>query len=90
MARSLRLSNRKLRTATNWAPLLPSVREGWPATLAQMKGIADSHCRIVPVLFDRHGKGAAAEPLLDGSDGRVPEIRFDAGPRSGNAFSSPA
>jgi len=39
MARSLRLSNRKLRTATDWAPMLPSVRDGWPVTLAQMKDI---------------------------------------------------
>jgi nucleoside-diphosphate-sugar epimerase len=39
MARSLRLSNRKLRNATNWAPRFPSVREGWPDVLAQMKGI---------------------------------------------------
>jgi nucleoside-diphosphate-sugar epimerase len=39
MARSLRLSNRKLRTATDWAPRLPSVRDGWPATLAQMNDI---------------------------------------------------
>lgn len=36
-ARSLRLSNRKLRHATDWAPRYPSVREGWPAMLAQMK-----------------------------------------------------
>jgi nucleoside-diphosphate-sugar epimerase len=36
-ARSLRLSNRKLKNATNWAPRFRSVREGWPATLAQMK-----------------------------------------------------
>jgi len=36
MARSLRLSNRKLRLATGWAPRFPSVREGWPAMLAQM------------------------------------------------------
>ena len=36
MARSLRLSNRKLKEATNWAPRFPSVREGWPATLAKM------------------------------------------------------
>lgn len=35
MARSLRLSNRKLRSATNWTPKFPSVREGWPAMLAQ-------------------------------------------------------
>ena len=36
MARSLRLSNRKLKNATNWTPQFPSVREGWPAMLAQM------------------------------------------------------
>jgi nucleoside-diphosphate-sugar epimerase len=38
MSRSLRLSNRKLREETGWAPKFPSVREGWPATLAEMKG----------------------------------------------------
>jgi nucleoside-diphosphate-sugar epimerase len=35
-ARSLRMSNRKLRTASTWVPQYPSVREGWPAVLAQM------------------------------------------------------
>ena len=29
--RSQRVSNRKLRDATGWAPRFPSVREGWPA-----------------------------------------------------------
>ncbi|MDF2117714.1 NAD(P)-dependent oxidoreductase [Roseiarcaceae bacterium H3SJ34-1] len=29
MARSLRLSNRKLKEATGWTPKFPSVREGW-------------------------------------------------------------
>lgn len=29
--RSQRVSNRKLRAATGWAPRFPSVREGWPA-----------------------------------------------------------
>lgn len=37
MARSLRLSNRKLKQETRWTPRFPSVREGWPAMLAQMK-----------------------------------------------------
>jgi 2-alkyl-3-oxoalkanoate reductase len=37
LARSLRLSNRKLKQLTRWSPRYPSVREGWPATLAQMK-----------------------------------------------------
>jgi 2-alkyl-3-oxoalkanoate reductase len=36
-ARSLRLCNRKLKEETGWAPRFPSVREGWPATLAEMK-----------------------------------------------------
>jgi nucleoside-diphosphate-sugar epimerase len=37
MTRSLRLSNRKLKEATGWVPQFRSVREGWPATLAEMK-----------------------------------------------------
>jgi nucleoside-diphosphate-sugar epimerase len=37
MTRSLRMSNRKLKEATGWTPRFPSVREGWPATLAEMK-----------------------------------------------------
>jgi hypothetical protein len=37
MARSLRLSNRKLRTQNNWVSRYPSVREGWPITLKQMQ-----------------------------------------------------
>jgi nucleoside-diphosphate-sugar epimerase len=36
MARSLRLSNRKLKEETGWTPRFPSIREGWPITLAQM------------------------------------------------------
>ena len=34
LARSVRISNRKLRDASDWAPVFPSVREGWPATVA--------------------------------------------------------
>ncbi len=33
MSRSLRMSNRKLRSASGWAPRWPSLREGWPAML---------------------------------------------------------
>ncbi|HAO34402.1 MAG TPA: NAD(P)-dependent oxidoreductase [Candidatus Competibacter sp.] len=33
MARSQRISNRKLRAASEWVPIYPSVREGWRATL---------------------------------------------------------
>jgi nucleoside-diphosphate-sugar epimerase len=36
MARSLRISNRKLREACAWAPKYPSMREGWPAVLAEL------------------------------------------------------
>jgi nucleoside-diphosphate-sugar epimerase len=33
-ARSLRISNRKLRGASSWTPRYPSVRQGWPAVVA--------------------------------------------------------
>jgi nucleoside-diphosphate-sugar epimerase len=33
LARSIRISNRKFRGETGWHPLLPSVHEGWRATL---------------------------------------------------------
>jgi nucleoside-diphosphate-sugar epimerase len=36
LARSLRISNRKFRAETGWAPRYPSAREGWVATLAEM------------------------------------------------------
>jgi nucleoside-diphosphate-sugar epimerase len=38
LSRSVRLSNRKFRQASGWAPRYPSVREGWPALLAEMRG----------------------------------------------------
>jgi hypothetical protein len=37
LARSQRISNRKLREAVSWRPRYPSVREGWPATLAALR-----------------------------------------------------
>ncbi|HEX2219958.1 MAG TPA: NAD(P)-dependent oxidoreductase [Gemmatimonadales bacterium] len=33
MSRSLRISNRKFRQETGWAPRFPSVRDGWPAVV---------------------------------------------------------
>jgi nucleoside-diphosphate-sugar epimerase len=36
LARSLRISNRKLRNETGWRPGYPSVREGWVETLREM------------------------------------------------------
>jgi nucleoside-diphosphate-sugar epimerase len=47
MARSLRISNRKLTAEAGWAPELPSVREGWPVMLKQMK-----EAGLPPVLRD--------------------------------------
>ncbi len=41
IARSLRISNRKLRAETGWRPRYPSVREGWVATLREMD-VADA------------------------------------------------
>ncbi|ABS28237.1 NAD(P)-dependent oxidoreductase [Anaeromyxobacter sp. Fw109-5] len=40
VARSLRISNWKLREAGAWAPRHPSVREGWPATIAALSAQA--------------------------------------------------
>jgi 2-alkyl-3-oxoalkanoate reductase len=37
LARSLRISNRKLRSASLWTPAFPSVREGWRAVVGQMQ-----------------------------------------------------
>lgn len=36
LVRSERISNRKLRQATGWAPRFPSVIDGWPSTLAAL------------------------------------------------------
>jgi hypothetical protein len=38
MARSLRLSNRKLRDTTGWSPALSSIRLGWIRTLQEVSG----------------------------------------------------
>jgi nucleoside-diphosphate-sugar epimerase len=47
MARSLRISNRKLRQASGWRPRYPSAREGWKAILEEIQGagIADRPAR---------------------------------------------
>ncbi len=37
MSRSQRISNRKLRASTDWAPLYPSVRQGWPAVIHTLR-----------------------------------------------------
>ena len=33
MSRSLRISNRKLKSVSGWTPAFPSVREGWPVVV---------------------------------------------------------
>jgi 2-alkyl-3-oxoalkanoate reductase len=38
LSRSQRISNRKLRAASGWAPRYPSVREGWPAVVTALDG----------------------------------------------------
>jgi nucleoside-diphosphate-sugar epimerase len=43
VARSLRISNRAFRAATGWTPKYPSVREGWPATLAAIAAGRPGH-----------------------------------------------
>jgi nucleoside-diphosphate-sugar epimerase len=43
VARSLRISNRAFRAATGWQPQYPSVREGWPATLAAIAAGGPGH-----------------------------------------------
>jgi 2-alkyl-3-oxoalkanoate reductase len=40
LARSQRMSNRRLREATGWVPKYPSVRDGWPATWREWQAIA--------------------------------------------------
>jgi nucleoside-diphosphate-sugar epimerase len=37
VARSLRISNRKLRDASGWTPRYPSVHEGWPQVVAELE-----------------------------------------------------
>lgn len=38
MARSLRVSNGKLRAASRWAPAFRTIRDGWPAALTPFRG----------------------------------------------------
>jgi nucleoside-diphosphate-sugar epimerase len=37
LSRSLRISNRKLREASGWAPAYPSIREGLPPAVREME-----------------------------------------------------
>ena len=42
LARSQRVSNRRFKEATGWAPQYPSMRQGWPAIVAEMQTAADA------------------------------------------------
>jgi nucleoside-diphosphate-sugar epimerase len=42
MARSVRISNRKLRSAGDWVPTYPSVRQGWAAVVARLEASGGS------------------------------------------------
>jgi hypothetical protein len=37
LTRSQRISNRRFKDATGWAPQYPSMRQGWPAIVEQVK-----------------------------------------------------
>jgi nucleoside-diphosphate-sugar epimerase len=39
LVRSHRVSNRRFRDATGWAPAYPTVRVGWPAVVAELAGV---------------------------------------------------
>jgi len=43
LARSLRISNRKLKEQCGWSPKYPSVREGWHAVIKKLEKIRESH-----------------------------------------------
>ena len=43
LLRSQRVSNRKFRDATGWAPAFPSAREGWAAVAAERNGVRHEH-----------------------------------------------
>jgi nucleoside-diphosphate-sugar epimerase len=42
LSRSLRISNRRFREATGWAPQYPSMREGWTAIVAGTQDDGDA------------------------------------------------
>jgi 2-alkyl-3-oxoalkanoate reductase len=64
MARSLRVSNRKLKAAGRWSPAFRTVRDGWPAALAPFTGgTTTSGIPTPPPRAD-----ASGEPV--GTDGR--------------------
>jgi hypothetical protein len=50
LARSLRISNRKLRAVSGWLPAFPSVRQGWPAAVAGLRASqnASDHVTLHP------------------------------------------
>ncbi len=45
LARSLRISNRRLRAGADWAPRYPSVREGWPAVVRELLPLTPADTR---------------------------------------------
>lgn len=48
LARSLRVSNRKLKAACGWTPVFRSVRDGWPAAVTPFRGERASSDLHVP------------------------------------------
>lgn len=62
LARSERISNRKLREATGWRPRYPSVRDGWPHVLARLDEARTSHSGLSPRGSGRRGRGTPQHP----------------------------
>jgi len=49
LARSLRISNRKLRATSTWLPAFPNVRQGWPSAVAGLRDSQnESHVTLHP------------------------------------------
>jgi 2-alkyl-3-oxoalkanoate reductase len=62
VARSLRVSNRKLRTTSLWAPAFRTVRDGWPAALALFTGGNASSDLPAPPPSAGASPGAQSQP----------------------------
>ncbi len=60
LARSLRVSNRKLKAASGWAPVFRTVRDGWPTAVGPLIGgktVSDLRARPRP-----QGRNQGAQP----------------------------
>jgi nucleoside-diphosphate-sugar epimerase len=75
LARSERISNRKLRAASDWRPQYPSVRQGWPAVVAQLGKVSALHPRSAktqPAVDPEQVRRVKASPRVEHRDDRHP------------------